>query len=344
MEEILFQVQTHWKEKIDKKYCVVFLPKINYDCQQFIDKNNLKAELNIQNLPIDMIPMDRDILSLEENNCIPDLFLNGDTNILSILSRSIIKFETVFGKIKYKYAKGDYSKILKKIVETEEETSPFESDNEILACMMIDRSVDYITPLCSQYTYEGMIDEFIGINYNTITLKGEILEKKDKKDIDIELSSNEKFYSQIRDYNFNHLRCFLPNKLEEIKAILADNKKQSTDLKVLSDYLDKFKVVKEESEFVATHINIADHISNIIKHPIYIEYLRNEQSLLAGEEPTFLYDFYENEIAKQSDMIRLVRLMCVESLVQNGIKAKNYDGVKRDLLNVNQFNLGLWIS
>ena len=331
MEEILFQIQNHWKDKIDKKYCVIFIPKINYDCQIFIEKNNLKAELIIQNLPIDVIPMDKDILSIEENNTIPDLFLNNDTNILSILSRSIIKFETVFGRIKYKYAKGDYAKTLKKILENDEEISPFETDNEILACMMIDRSVDYITPLCSQYTYEGMIDEFIGINYNNVTLKAEILEKKDKKEIDIELSSNDKFYGQIRDYNFNHLRCFLPNKLEEIKNILADKNKQSTSLKEISEYLDKFKVVKEESESVATHINIADYISNIIKHPIYTEYLRNEQSILAGELPSLLYDFYEGETAKQSDMVKLVRLMCVESLVQNGIKPKNYDGIKMSM-------------
>ena len=72
------------------------------------------------------------------------------------------------GKLKHKYAKGDYAKLLKKILENEEEISPFETDNEMLATVILDRSVDFITPLCSQYTYEGMIDEFIGINYNVI--------------------------------------------------------------------------------------------------------------------------------------------------------------------------------
>jgi hypothetical protein len=334
MEDILFQIQNHWKDRVEKKYCVVFIPKINYDCQSFIERNNLKAELNIQNLPIDMIPMDKDILTLEENRTISELFLNGDTNILSILTRAIIKFETVFGKIKFKYAKGDFAKTLKKILENEEEISPFETDNEIHSCIMLDRSVDYFTPLCSQYTYEGMIDEFIGINFNNITLKPEILEKKDaKRDIELELTSNDKFYGQIRDYNFNHLRCFLPNKLEEIQNILAEKNKQST-LKEISEYLDKFKVIKEESESVMTHVNIADYISNIIKTPIYGEYLRNEQSLLAGEVPTYLYEFYENENAKQSEMQKLLRLMCIESLVQNGIKTKNYDQIKRDFINV----------
>ena len=29
--------------------------------------------------------------------------------------------------------------------------------------IILDRSVDWVTPMCTQLTYEGMIDEFIGI-------------------------------------------------------------------------------------------------------------------------------------------------------------------------------------
>lgn len=308
----------------------------------FIEKNYLKAELNIQNLPIDMIPLDNDILSLEAHDTINDLFINNDTGILSTLSRTIIKFETVFGKLKHKYAKGDYAKLLKKILENEEEISPFETDNEMLATVILDRSVDFITPLCSQYTYEGMIDEFIGINYNVIKVRPEILEKQDKADIKIELSSKDKFYNKIRDFNFNHLRCFLPAKLDEHKRILAEGNKETKDLKELSEILEKIKQVKEEGPSIAPHIHIADYISNIIKHPFYTEYLRYEQNLLVGGDvPNFLYEYYENEIGKQSDISKVVRLMCIESLIQNGLKAKTYDSMKRDFVNVNIIKVNL---
>ena len=29
--------------------------------------------------------------------------------------------------------------------------------------IVIDRSVDWVTPMCTQLTYEGMLDEFVGI-------------------------------------------------------------------------------------------------------------------------------------------------------------------------------------
>ena len=123
----------------------------------------LKADLKIFNLPIDMLPLEKDVLSLEANDTINQLFLNNDTTVLSVLVRSIIKFESIFGRIKYKYAKGDHAKTLKKLLENEEEISQIETEDQILAAVFLDRSVDFITPLCTQYTYEGMLDELIGI-------------------------------------------------------------------------------------------------------------------------------------------------------------------------------------
>jgi len=144
-------------------YILILLP--------FLKTLKLKAELKIQNLPIDLIPLEKDLLSIEENNSVEELYLKDNNRILSVLVRSIVKFETVFGKIKFKYAKGEKSKILKKLLEEEEEISPFETEDEILGAVMLDRSVDFITPLCTQYTYEGMIDEYLGINYSTLIFK-----------------------------------------------------------------------------------------------------------------------------------------------------------------------------
>lgn len=118
-----------------------------------------------------MLPLEKDVLSLEAHDTIPQLFLKNDTTVLSTLVRSIIKFESIFGKIKYKYAKGDHAKTLKKLLESEEDVNPCETEDQILAAVFIDRNVDFITPLCTQYTYEGMIDELIGIKMSNYNLK-----------------------------------------------------------------------------------------------------------------------------------------------------------------------------
>lgn len=74
---------------------------------------------------------------------------------------------------------------------------------------------------------------------------------EEKKDITLELSSKDPIYNQIRDFNFNHCRFFLPNKLEEIQQIREQKDKQST-LKELHDFLEKYKKVKDEYQYVST--------------------------------------------------------------------------------------------
>ena len=40
---------------------------------------------------------------------------------------------------------------------------------QIDAIILLDRSVDFLTPLCTQLTYEGLIDEVYGIKYSEET-------------------------------------------------------------------------------------------------------------------------------------------------------------------------------
>ena len=40
---------------------------------------------------------------------------------------------------------------------------------QIDAIILLDRSVDFMTPLCTQLTYEGLIDEVFGIKYSELT-------------------------------------------------------------------------------------------------------------------------------------------------------------------------------
>ena len=86
-----------------------------------------------------------------------------------------------------------------------EEKASFDNnkENENLACFIFDRSVDLITPFCTNYVYEALIDEYFNINFNTIKVNPKILEKESKQNfIKIDLSRNNKFYTKIKDFHF----------------------------------------------------------------------------------------------------------------------------------------------
>ena len=325
------------------EFHIIFVPTIDSECQSIIMKSLYQKLIKIHNLNIDIFTIDYDLMSLEDNNALKDLYLDHNYNCISILSRAILKFETVFGKIKYRYIKGNLAKQLYNLLKKDEEKMHFQSENEILGSFFLDRDIDFVTLFCSQGTYEGVIDEFFNINLNSIKIPPKLLEKDSKKDIlKVDLGHSNKLYSLIKDYSFNKIRFFLPNRLLIHSKIIEEGRKE-TDLMKIQKGLEKVKLMKVERQSLTDNINIADYLSQKQKEPINRLCYLFEQQLLLGELPIELHEFYNNYLCKKNDKNILLRLICLESLCQSGIKSKYYDVLKRDYINTYGFQeIFLW--
>ena len=342
-------IETHLlktKNKLKKQFHLIFVPQITNECLSFFKASQLKLYFKLDNLNIDMYFLDRDLLSLEDHYAFYNLYVKEDLNLISILSKCIIKYEAIFGKIKYKYYKGSYAKKLNQLIINEEETLSLENNNnnpETLGCIILDRSADMITPFCTNFIYEGLIDDNFGINFNSIKISSKILEKEKEETIKIDLSENDKFYSKIKDYNFAKIRAYLPNRLQEHSQILEEGKKKMDDMKKIQENLEKVKMIKEERNSLTTHINLADYIAQKQKEPNTKNYLVMEQSILAGDISYKTFDFIDNELTKKSEEFNLLKILCLISGLQNGIKTKIYEQIKREFLQIYGFQeLFLW--
>ena len=333
-------------KEIKKEFHIIFIPKIVNECSKFIKESNYNSFYRIYNLNMDIFPLDYDLMSLENESAFYDLFVSQNLNSLSILARAIIKYENIFGKIKYKYYLGDLAKKLHDLLIKEEEISPsIDKANEpgTFSCFIFDRSVDMLTPLCSNFIYEGLLDEFFGINLNTVKVPVQILGKKlnDKnnknEEIKLDLSKNEKFYTQIKDYNFNKIKLFLGNRLKEHNKMLEESKEKNADLKQIQENLLKIRLIKEERPSLINQINLADHISKNKKLPKEQLYLFFEQSLLLGETPSTFLESMDDEIAQKGDLYNIIRMLSLYSLINGGIKNKIFDQMRRDLVNIYGF-------
>ena len=333
------------KNKMKKQFHIIFIPQITNECLSFINSSTFKLYVKFDNLNIDMYYLDRDLLSLEDHFAFYNLYVKDDLNILSILSKCIIKYEAIFGKIKYKYYKGSSAKKLNQLILNEEETLSLENNNnlETLGCIILDRNVDMITPFCSNFIYEGLIDEYFGINFNSIKISSKILEKEKDETLKIDLSENDKFYTKIKDYNFAKIRTFLPNRLKEHSKILEEGKKKMEDMKKIQENLEKVKIIKDERNSLTTNINLADYIAQKQKEPSAKNYLVMEQSILAGDLSYEKFEFIDNELTKKSEEFNLLKILCLISSLKNGIKNKIYEQIKREFLQIYGFQeLFLW--
>ena len=113
------------------EFHIIFVPSIDSECQSIIEKSIYHDFIKVHNLNMDIYTIDYDLMSLEEQDVLKDLYIDQNYNCLSILSRAILKFQTVFGKIKYKYIKGTLGKRLYDLLKKDEEKIHFHNDNEI---------------------------------------------------------------------------------------------------------------------------------------------------------------------------------------------------------------------
>lgn len=76
-------------------------------------------EERIKSIAMDLIPLEDDLLSLEMEGNFAHYLLGDDDSYKIYVQNSINRIESVFGQIKYKYAKGnDSCQILRRIKES----------------------------------------------------------------------------------------------------------------------------------------------------------------------------------------------------------------------------------
>ena len=325
-------------------YSILMYPQIDLNLIESISpKKNIEQLIypenyTFYNFPLNIFTLDYDLLSLEDENSLQNLFLKNDHTSLLRLSEIITEMEFMFGKIKNFYYKGDKSKCLYDLIlrcENEENINNINTINpkainlEILSCIMIDRNIDFITPFASQFNYEGIIDDFFNIDLNSINVDSSIIENKENKNQIIFLDERDHLYYMIKDYNFNRIRQFLPKRLKLHSAIFEMGKKVD-NLKGISQSIKKIKQISNERSSLSNHIDIAEYISQSISHPLFKRRLNLEQLMLSAEfDIDEILNFYDNEISKKGNLYSILKLLIIQSQVNGGLKEKVFNKYKK---------------
>ena len=134
-----------------------------------------------------------------------------------------------------------------------------ERDRPLL--LVLDRSSDPVTPLLSQWTYQAMVHEMLGVNNDRIMLKGAPGISKDLEELVLS-STNDAFFARHRYANFGELGSAV-NGL--VAGFAAETKSTSTKLqneqiKSIEDiesFVERYPAYRQESANVAKHVAIS---------------------------------------------------------------------------------------
>ena len=322
---------------------IIFIPGESYEIIEYMMANDLIKNFKIFSFNVDLLPIDNDLLSLEKQNCFREIYIDKNLTSISELANAFVKLESCFGKVKHRYIKGDNSKIFDDLVKEKEKENDLKTTDEILGMIVLDRSVDFLTTVTTNYTYEGLIDDIFGINFGTIKIKESIIKDTSRQ---IKNSNKEKlitysltsfgnpFYSQLGCMHYLDAKLFINKQREYYQDLAKQNKTKSKisfqDIERITNEVKKYMTEIKEPE--AINVNILFQIIDSISKNDYLQYLKNEQLLLCGDFPRNLHLYYEDYICDKKDLNQILKLMVIENITQGGVQ--DYNSIKRDILNI----------
>ncbi len=265
-----------------RNYGVFFVPRKTLLCERVLSEQGVHGDCKLGSFQMDLIPFDDDVLSLEMSAAFSECFLDGDPSALQHIARAISRLQDMFGIIGTVKGKGDQAYQVFRHLERmrREQQTPmgaFGALSDIDALLLIDRTVDSITPMLQQMTYEGLVDEQFGIKNTYIDVSSELVGGQQapsgpnaaptmKK---LALNSNDTLFKEIRDFHFRVLGPFLHKKAASIKETYSERYKTQT-VGEMHSFVQKFKVAHNEHNYLQTHINVAEFISQTTKKVTYM--------------------------------------------------------------------------
>ncbi|XP_024521213.1 vacuolar protein-sorting-associated protein 33 homolog [Selaginella moellendorffii] len=329
MKLIAAQIQHDKRNQQERQYSLYFMPRRSTACEKVLEAEGVHGGITFGEYRMFPIPFDDDVLSLEHELVLKELQVDGDPTSLWDLALTINNLQSRFGLIPNVKGKGDAAKkvfsIMKKMQEEQALTTP-EGQPEIDTLILLDRQVDLVTPMCSQLTYEGLVDEFLNINNGCVELDPAIL-GGDKK-VKVPLNSSDKLYRDLRDLNFGVVGGILREKAASMKQDYTDVKTTNQEFSDLKKFVKKMHALPE----MTRHIDISQYLTTFTRKRSFMSRLIMEQTLVEGQEYDICYEYIEEMINKQEPLISVLRLLVILSVTNNGLQKKHFDYFRRELL------------
>ncbi|KAI5346059.1 PREDICTED: vacuolar [Prunus dulcis] len=333
MRFISSHVHNDTSKGLQREYYVYFVPRRSVACEKILEEEKVHNLLTLGEYPLYFVPLDEDVLSFELDLAYKECLVDGDTSSLWHIAKAIHKLEFSFGVIPNVRAKGKSSvrvaDILNRMQAEEPVNSPDMVVPEINTLILLDREVDMVTPMCSQLTYEGLLDEFLHINNGAVELDASVMGvQQEGKKIKVPLNSSDKLFKEIRDLNFEVVGQILRQKATSMKQDYTEVTTNNQTVSELKDFVKKLNSLPE----MTRHINLAQHLSTFTSKPSFLGQLDMEHTIIEAQSYDICFEYIEEMIHKQEPLVNVLRLLILFSITNSGLPKKNFDYLRRELL------------
>lgn len=323
------QILRHIIMSKNKYHYVIFVSNMNTLCTKLFEKEITRLNISLLLLPITVIPIDNDILSMEYDNFIKDVVIDENLLPLSMVTKSLIDLQTKYGVIPCIQGIGEQSQfIIEEMLNLMKDNEEINIVPHIGRMIIIDRNCDYVTPLLTPLIYSGLLDDNMGINSNIIKTQ------HDNKDLLFKVNMDDNVYDVLKDKRIDKVNKLLNEKLLAY-SIERDNIDKNTDLKQISNSMNNIKILNNEYSLnsLKIHSKITQNIIEKFNNQDNSEILELEQTLLNNSKKSNILKFLLDMInSKKYTLERIIRIICLYCIVNDGIDNDIYNILNKQIL------------
>jgi len=158
-------------------FTACFTPRKTVICEKILASEGVLGSLHLEEFPaMGLIPFDEDVVSMEMEHVFRDVQVDKDFSALFDVASAIMQLQNMCGRIPRVQGKGRCAKVVCNILQRMQAEAASDGSGggksgrgsgegpRIDGIVLLDRSVDLISPMCTQLTYEGLVDEILGIH------------------------------------------------------------------------------------------------------------------------------------------------------------------------------------
>jgi hypothetical protein len=359
------------ESEVEHEFSIFWVPRRTMVSDQLLEEAGVLGEASVSEWPLFFVPLADDVLSLEMEDATSDLYLVGSSSTLSVqtndlqrkdptsiylAAKALMLQQQKHGLFPRIIGKGDNGKRLADLlIRMRTEVTAGESpgntpsflglapSSTVDSLIIIDREVDFPTVLLTQLTYEGLIDEVFNISANQTEVDSSIVggaapqpgqtgSASTTMKRKVLIDSKDTLYNTLGDANFAIVGNLLNKVARRLQSSTERNQLAAKTTAELREFVAKLPGYQAEQASLKLHTSLAEEIIKYTRSDVFTRSLEVQQNVMSGADPTTQHDTITELINRDVDLTTILRLLCLESTTNAGIRPKDLEAFKRAII------------
>ena len=367
------------------KMFVMCLPRATALCERALKELHVLDYVTLAACDVHLVPLEPDVFSLEYKEVYAEVMTEEHeacTHYVAAALHQLQRDHTGLapivkgkGRIAHQVAKHMFDLRVNGQAECESEHVEPGVDGDPLIDMivLIDRDVDMTTPLCTQLTYEGLIDEILGIEKGAVAIPQRAFDdcaeekaamrkhmetaqelqaagktpppitpyvrayahKAGKIAMRPKLNNTDKLFDQLRDLNFGRACNVIRDLAHSIKEDYNAIKEGNVEDQHVSEIGGFVKKIKANmgGAGLDLHATLAKYLVDCTKKIWFQNRLECERMCVEGQDLQGVMDHIEVMIYRGDPAIPCLRMIALACICFGGLPTKHFEKTFQDLVN-----------